>query len=154
MLGATIPLPPEWLAKNQPKDPVALRVQANRDRSAGLDALVNDFLPRLREASTLLRSKRGRVPTMELKKASAAIEKLRKKVRNTLQTQASRDWFDTLSNNAVAIESNAMARHATNESWRWRAETSEAVLRSRIDEVKQFPEDDSRCREAVLDGIA
>jgi len=154
MQGAIIPLPPEWRAQNQPQDPLVQRIQANRDRSNGLDALTNEFLPRLREASDLLRSKRGQLLDKDLKQAFAAIDRLRIKVRDALPTQEARDWFDRLANNSVAIESNAMSRHVTHESWKWRARVSEDLLKSRINEAERFPEDDIRCREALLDGIA
>jgi len=127
---------------------------ANRDHTAGLDTLVEDFLPRLRAESDRLRSMRGQLLTNEMKRSFAAIEKQRIKARNALSTQEARDWFDRLSNNAVAIESASISRHATAESWAWRARVSEGVLRSRIAEAERFPEDESRCREALLDGIA
>jgi hypothetical protein len=154
MLGAIIPIPPELRARRKPADPQALRIQANRDRSVGLDALVTKFLPELRKASANLRSERGRPLAQTLRETFAGLDRLRMESRDSLPTQAARDWFERLSDNAIVVESDAMNTHASRESRTWRALVSEDALKYRIAEAEHHPEDEARCAKAFEDGIA
>jgi hypothetical protein len=155
MLGAIIPIPPELQARHEaPKDPQVLRIQANRDRTIGLDALTGRFLPELRDASARLRGERGRLLATDLRKTFAELDRLRDEIRKTLPTREAKEWFDRLSENAMVIESNAISAHASRESRTWRSHVSDNVLRSRIAEAEHHCEDEARCGKAFDDGIA
>lgn len=132
----------------------AIKFQHIQNQASVDEAYANKFSPEFRDMYQKYYALQGKDAVEQMPQYIQDMTALRNKHADDLANPAQKHLFNQMSRRRVEMELDGMARYADNQNKVWRKNTSDAFLKSQVDQAGDFYNDEVKFGSAIGAGAA